>query len=61
MIIVIAIALYSVLFAASQIMARHMGFPVGAGRPTLPGLMLPIIIFLGVWLWVSIFFWGVGA
>lgn len=61
MTIIVAIALYSVLFVTSQIMARQMGFPVQTGWPTLPGLMLPIIIFLGIWLWVSVFFWGVAA
>lgn len=61
MTIVVAIVLYAVLFVLSQAMARQMGYPVGKCRPTLPGLVLPVIIFLGIWLWVSIFFWGVAS
>ena len=57
----LALLVYGVLFFVSQAVARQMGFPLGAGRPTLAGLVLPAIVFIFFWFWISVFFWGISA
>lgn len=59
--LLLALLVYGVLFFVSQAVARQMGFPIGTGRPTLAGLVLPAIVFIFVWFWISIFFWGISA
>ena len=57
----LALLVYGVLFFVSQAVARQMGFPLGSGRPTLAGLVLPAFIFVFIWFWISVFFWGISA
>jgi len=59
--LLLALLVYGVLFFVSQAVARQMGFPLGTGRPTLAGLVLPVIVFIFVWFWISVFFWGISA
>jgi hypothetical protein len=59
--LLLALLVYGVLFFVSQAVARQIGFPLGTGRPTLAGLVLPAIAFIFIWFWISVFFWGVSA